>query len=418
MHGDRRVPDLAGSVTAAEDFYAARGAPPRFRVCPACPPGLDEELALRGYERSCTVTLQVGAIRHVARRVSPPVLRVDLAEHPDDPWCSVATSGHGVDVDLAAERRLLERVRRPSVYATAHLAGRPVAVGRAVADSGWVGVFGMQTLPGACSQGAARAVLASLGGCTGGPASKRRAPTTTGPWYPADLRGRRRRQGPPRTSYTHIRFLRKENVRDAVYGHAMTTNDQWTPPPWEPPLAGNEVEQLLGALDRLRTTFRWKADDLDSAGLQTRIGASSLTLGGLLKHLAAVEDYMFTVKLRGEPIGAPWDTTGWDGDNAWEFNSAAHDTPDELYALYDGAVERARARLAAALADGGLDQLTHASGPDGRQANLRRLVCDLVEEYGRHTGHADLLREAVDGRVGEDPPEDWRARAGAYHLAG
>src|SRR2546430_16687603 len=85
--------------------------------------------------------------------------------------------------------------------------------------------------------------------------------------------------------------------------------------PWDPPAAGTEVEHLVGALDRLRTTFRWKADDLDAAGLRTRIGASSLTLGGLLKHLAAVEDYIFTTKLRGEPIGAPWDATGWDGRN-------------------------------------------------------------------------------------------------------
>jgi hypothetical protein len=47
------------------------------------------------------------------------------------------------------------------------------------------------------------------------------------------------------------------------------------------------------------------------------------------------------------------------------------------------------------------------TGPDGQHASLRRLLCDLVEEYGRHTGHADLLREAVDGRVGEDPPPGW-----------
>ncbi|HYJ68102.1 MAG TPA: DUF664 domain-containing protein [Nocardioidaceae bacterium] len=80
----------------------------------------------------------------------------------------------------------------------------------------------------------------------------------------------------------------------------MADNDTaWTPPPWDPPLAGTEVEQLIGALDRLRTTFRWKVE--------------------------------------------------------------------------------------------------------------RRLLCDLIEEYGRHTGHADLLREAVDGRVGEDPPSDWRS---------
>jgi hypothetical protein len=185
----------------------------------------------------------------------------------------------------------------------------------------------------------------------------------------------------------------------------MTDNDT----PWEPPIAGTETEHLVGALDRLRTTFRWKAGHLDAAGLQTRIGASSLTLGGLLKHLAVVEDYHFTTKMRGEPIGAPWDATGWDGSDDWDFTSAAEDTPEQLYALWDGAVERSQARLDAALADGGLDQLVHVSGPDGRHASLRRLVFDLVEEYGRHTGHADLLREAADGLVGEDPPAGWHA---------
>ena len=191
-------------------------------------------------------------------------------------------------------------------------------------------------------------------------------------------------------------------------GPTVTDMTTATDTPWEPPLAGTEVEQLLGALDRLRWTFRWKADGLDATGLQARIGASTLTLGGLLKHLAACEDYMFTTKMRGEPIGAPWDATGWDGSNDWEFASAGDDSPEELYALWDGAVERSRARVAAALTEGGLDQPVHASGPDGRHASLRRLVCDMVEEYGRHTGHADLLREAVDGRVGEDPPAGWR----------
>jgi hypothetical protein len=177
--------------------------------------------------------------------------------------------------------------------------------------------------------------------------------------------------------------------------------------PWEPPLAGTEAEHLVGALDRLRTTFRWKAGNLDSAGLQTRIGASSLTLGNLLKHLALVEDHTFTTKLSGQPLGTPWDAH--DGSKGWEFTSAANDTPKQLYAIWDGAVERSRARLDAALADGGLDQLVHVSWPDGRHASLRRLLCDLIEEYGRHTGHADLLREAVDGLVGEDPPAGWHA---------
>ncbi len=193
----------------------------------------------------------------------------------------------------------------------------------------------------------------------------------------------------------------------------MTTREN----PWEPPLAGTEAEQLIGALDRLRTTFRWKADDLDATGLRTRVGNSSLTLGGLLKHLALIEDYMFATKLAGAPLGAPWDALGWDGsDDDWEFTTAAHDAPEQLYALWDDAVERSRGRLSAALTDGGLDQLVHASGSDGIRASLRRLVCDLIEEYGRHTGHADLLREAVDGRTGEEPPAGWRPRAGHYRL--
>jgi hypothetical protein len=99
--------------------------------------------------------------------------------------------------------------------------------------------------------------------------------------------------------------------------------------PWEPPLAGNEVEHLTAALDRLRTTFRWKADGLDSAGLNVHIGVSALTLGNLLKHLARVEDYAFTRKMRGVPIGSPWDEIGWveSDDDEWEFTTAAHDTP-------------------------------------------------------------------------------------------
>jgi hypothetical protein len=114
-------------------------------------------------------------------------------------------------------------------------------------------------------------------------------------------------------------------------------------------------------------------------------------------------------------LGPPWDSSGWDGDD-WDFTSAARDSPEELYGLWDDAVERSRARLTAALADRGLDQLVHVSAADGRHASLRRLVCDLIEEYGRHTGHADLLREAVDGRTGEDPPAGWRPRAGRFRV--
>jgi uncharacterized protein DUF664 len=178
--------------------------------------------------------------------------------------------------------------------------------------------------------------------------------------------------------------------------------------PWEPPLAGTEAEQLVGALDRLRATFRWKADGLDAAGLRARIATSSLTLGGLLKHLALIEANYFGPKLTGAPLGPPWDGVDWTADPDWEFSSACQDGPGQLYALWDDAVARSRTSLATALADGGLDQYVRLTADDGSRVSLRRILCDLIEEYGRHTGQADLLREAVDGRVGEDPPAGWR----------
>jgi hypothetical protein len=185
-----------------------------------------------------------------------------------------------------------------------------------------------------------------------------------------------------------------------------------TDPPWEPPLSGGEVEHLLGALDRLRWTFRWKADGLSADGLAARLGPSALTLGGLLKHLAAQEDYAATHKLTGAPMPPVWAANGWTGDDDWEFSSAAGDPPASLYALYDGAVARSRAAWSAFLAAGGVERQVHVAEVVGRPVNARRVLCDLVEEYGRHTGHADLLREAVDGRVGEDPDPDWRPSPG------
>jgi Protein of unknown function (DUF664) len=184
-----------------------------------------------------------------------------------------------------------------------------------------------------------------------------------------------------------------------------------TDTPWEPPAAGTESEQLLAALDRLRATFRYKADGLDAAGLNVRIGASALTLGGLLKHLALVEDHQFGYKLTGEPLGPPWAEVDFEADPDWEFRTAAEDSPRSLYELGDVAVARSRERVAKALAGGGMGQLVHAS-VDGAHASLRRLVCDMLEEYGRHTGQADLIREAVDGRTGEDPAPGWRPSTG------
>ena len=94
------------------------------------------------------------------------------------------------------------------------------------------------------------------------------------------------------------------------------------------------------------------------------IGASSLTLGGLLKHLAAGRGlHVHAPSCAASRSASRGTTIGWDGSDDWEFSSAADDTPEQLYALWDGAVARSRARLAAALADGGLDQLVHVAWP-------------------------------------------------------
>ena len=175
------------------------------------------------------------------------------------------------------------------------------------------------------------------------------------------------------------------------------------PDPWEPPLAGNEVQHLLASLDRLRATFHWKSRGLDAQGLAFRFASSSLTLGGLLKHLARVEDEIFFSRLHGKPLPEPWASAPWDTDPDWDFNSAANDSPDYLYSLWNEATARSRETVRRALTTGGLDQPS-TIGWNGEMASLRRLLFDLVEEYGRHTGHADLLREAIDGTSGEDPP--------------
>ena len=172
----------------------------------------------------------------------------------------------------------------------------------------------------------------------------------------------------------------------------------------EPPVDGSEAETLIGSLERQRRTFAWKCGGLDADGLRATTAASAMTLGGLLKHMALVEDDYFTWKLLGEDPGPPLNSVDWDADPDWEWRTAAEDTPEELYAGWEKAVRRARANLARALADGDAGRPTQFTWPDGGTPSIRRLLVDMIEEYARHTGHADLLREAIDGLVGEDPP--------------
>jgi uncharacterized damage-inducible protein DinB len=169
-------------------------------------------------------------------------------------------------------------------------------------------------------------------------------------------------------------------------------------------MAGDETATLLGSLERQRATFAWKSGGLDAAGLRATAGTSSMTLGGLVKHLALVEDDYFSRRLLGRDAGPPWSAVDWDADPNWEWRTAAEDSPEQLYQLWESAVARSRAAVAEALTGGGLEQMARFSWPDGRSPSLRRILIDLIEEYARHVGHADLIRESIDGLTGEDPP--------------
>lgn len=175
----------------------------------------------------------------------------------------------------------------------------------------------------------------------------------------------------------------------------------------EPPLAGGESEALIGSLNRMRTYLLWKCGGLDATGVRATLGASTLTLGGLLKHLAAVEAITFSWKLHGRRPFAPFEDADWD-DPDWHLRVEDDDTPASLEALYRESVAKGQALVDEAIGAVGLGGDADIADAEGHHANVRRLVHDMVEEYARHVGHADLLRESVDGLVGEDPPPGWR----------
>ena len=179
----------------------------------------------------------------------------------------------------------------------------------------------------------------------------------------------------------------------------MTRMDEQGRP--EPPHAADETATILGFLEYQRATLAWKCAGLDEAGLRATVAASSMTLGGMLKHLAYVEDRWCSWWLDGQDPQPPWDTVDWTADADWDWHSAAEDSPEQLYSLWQDAVNRSRGSVAAASADGGLDRLARRTWPDGDAPSLRWILLHLIEEYARHNGHADILREAVDGSTGE-----------------
>jgi uncharacterized damage-inducible protein DinB len=171
--------------------------------------------------------------------------------------------------------------------------------------------------------------------------------------------------------------------------------------------AHTEAENLTSVLERNRRTFAWKTSSLDEQGLRATTAASAMTLGGLVKHVALVEADWLAVKLAGEEYGAPWDGVDFDADPDWEWRTGSQDAPNDVYEVWRNAVERSRVLVADVIASRGLDGPASFTWPDGSTPTVRSMLLDMIEEYARHTGHADVLREAVDGRVGEGAPEDF-----------
>lgn len=168
-----------------------------------------------------------------------------------------------------------------------------------------------------------------------------------------------------------------------------------------PPAAGTEAATLLGFLNYQRDTLRWKCGGLSAAQLDVTLPPSALTLGGLLKHLAVVEAGWLSQFFAGGVARPSWFDDMDPVDESWSLTSASDDSPDQLFAWLDESIVVSDRVIADALAGpDGLDALS-AGEEGGQRISLRWILCHLIEEYARHNGHADLIRESIDGQTGE-----------------
>src|SRR6266516_1588190 len=166
-----------------------------------------------------------------------------------------------------------------------------------------------------------------------------------------------------------------------------------------PDPVGRGERELLGQyLDLQRATVLAKTEGLDREQMASRHAPSALTLAGLLYHLALVEEVWMEVRFRGLPVREPWAGVDFESDPEWEFRTSAELEPEQLRQRYREACERSRQAAAQAA---GLDQESALAIRDGGRFTLRWVLLHLLEETARHAGHADLLREAIDGTIGE-----------------
>ena len=161
--------------------------------------------------------------------------------------------------------------------------------------------------------------------------------------------------------------------------------------PADPPRQAGEGETLAGFLDLQRGVMLRKVADLDDESLRRSMTPSGLTLLGMLKHLAYVERWWFRAVFAGEDVTFPW--TDDDPDADWR--AEPDESVDSIATFYREECAKAREVVAAASFD---DTCTT---PEGDSITLRWIVAHMIEETARHLGHADIMREAIDGATGD-----------------
>jgi uncharacterized damage-inducible protein DinB len=160
----------------------------------------------------------------------------------------------------------------------------------------------------------------------------------------------------------------------------------------QPPLAAQEREMLAAWLDFHRDTLAVKCAGLTEDQLRQRaVPPASLSLLGLVRHMAEGEHQWFTLVLGGEQ--SPWPYYTDDNPDA-DFDDVDQADVAEAFTTWRAACASARDRVAAAAS------LDDTGSQDGREFSLRWIMIHMIEEYARHNGHADLLRQRIDGAVG------------------
>ncbi|WP_019629312.1 DinB family protein [Actinomadura atramentaria] len=163
----------------------------------------------------------------------------------------------------------------------------------------------------------------------------------------------------------------------------------------DPPHEGDERAVLCGFLEYQRETLAWKCSGLSAAQLRVRaVPPSELSLLGLVRHMTDVERGWFLGVVGGEDVRPFY----WADDRRQDVDFAVDDAdPDEAFRLWREACARSREVVASAES---LD-VAGVHRRNGSAYSLRWVLTHMIEEYARHNGHADLLRERIDGATGE-----------------